>query len=70
LGGGFAPLAISRLVDEWLDGEWLPRAARIAVGIESRTEGVLVEQHRFSVNQSEEVDYLPYQRPHGASGRR
>ena len=69
-GLGVAPLAISRLVDEWLDGEWLPREVRVAVGIESRTEGVLVEQHLLGVNLFEEVDYLPYYRPHRSSGRR
>ncbi len=69
-GLGVAPLAISRLVDEWLNDEWLPRELRVAVGVESRTEGVLIEQHRFWVNLFEEVDYLPHYRPHRASGRR
>ena len=58
-----APVAISRIVDEWTNG-WLPREARIAVGIESATQGVLVEQHRFWAQLFESVEYLPYYRPH------
>ncbi len=60
-----APVAISRLVDEWLNG-WLPREARAAVAVVSAAEGVLAEQHRLWVNLIEEVDYLPRYRPSGA----
>jgi hypothetical protein len=68
-GLGVAPVAISRLVDEWLNG-WLPREVWAAVAVESASRGVRVEQHRLWTNLFEEVDYLPYYRPHRARGRR
>jgi hypothetical protein len=68
-GLGVAPVAISRLVDEWLNG-WLPREVRAAVGVESSTQGVLVEQHRLLANLFEVVDYLPYYRPQRRHGQR
>ena len=67
-GLAVAPVAISRVVDEWTGG-WLPRDVWIGAGIESATEGVLVSQHRFWVNLFEDVDYLPYYRPHRGKPR-
>jgi hypothetical protein len=62
-GLAVASVPISRVVDEWTMG-WLPREVRLAVGIESAAEGVLVDQHRFWAQLAETVDHLPHYRPH------